>query len=199
MVISPEPTGRPGRQQKSHPLRVAADGPRRRPRRGANRQARSPPFSRRVWNVIDHERAFGLVLLGGRLTVAGLRRTCTGLPHDISAAPRQRGPVIMQCETGRCAARATSRPAPAQAEAQSGSRRGRGFPPLDGGTGAIADVGSRQATRRRSLPECGRIPHAGSLHPGLASTTCGSFPHSGNPSAAFWISHKPGPHPRTEL
>jgi hypothetical protein len=169
-----------GRHQKSHPLRVAVVGRRRwQPRRGANRQARSPPFSRRVWNVIDHGRAFGLINFGfwildfglprqsqrhrafgpsvlagpiqnpkskiqNRNTVAGLRRTCTGLPHDISAAPRQRGPVIMQNETGRCAARATSRPAPDQAEAASGSRCGRRFPPLNGEAG-FRSPGMRRA------------------------------------------------------
>src|SRR5262249_58591458 len=41
-----------------------------------------------------------------------------------------------------------------------------------------------QATARRNLPECGKLPHVGPSRPGCKPPPCGSFPHSGKPSTA---------------
>src|SRR5436190_700920 len=50
--------------------------------------------------------------------------------------------------------------------------------------GANHDPGNLVATAVEGLPECGSIPHGGSLHPRLAGPAGGSFPHPGKPFAA---------------
>src|SRR5206468_2004015 len=62
---------------------------------------------------------------------------------DHSAAPRQRGPVILRYEIVRCAAAHRVQPASGQPEVLSGSRCGPGFPP------ATARKAGEEVTARR--------------------------------------------------
>src|SRR5690348_13146684 len=45
--------------------------------------------------------------------------------------------------------------------------------------GAMEAPGNLVAPAGSSLPECGRIPQGGGLHPGWAGPKCGILPHSG--------------------